>query len=169
MATTMTGSPLDELIDYKNKVINLIENSPAVMGLLVGKQDVDLDDKLVIEAYNSQIFDYSFTTETQLEEKSLILVETETKTRRGVIKDMTIYVQVIVHKDHMRLTGFKGVKGNRRDNLSRCITKLLEGNKDFGIGRLQMMQCYPTSVPSPYSSTMIVFEVSDLVKNGERK
>ena len=48
----------------------------------------------------------------------------------GTIKDMRVYVEVLVSKTYMALTPslFKGVKGNRRDNIVRQIDKLLNGS-----------------------------------------
>ncbi len=161
------ATPLDELVNYKNKIVNLIENSQSIMSLLVGHQNIDMNSSVVIDAYDKQIFDYSFITDTQLTEKSFLLIEVETRNRpNGTCKNMTVYVQVICHKDSMKLTGFKGVKGNRRDNLARQIADLLEGHKDFGIGKLQFKDCYSVTVPSPYSSLIIVFETPDYVKGG---
>ena len=37
------NTPFDELVDYKNKIVNAIENSQEVIDLLVGKQNLDLD------------------------------------------------------------------------------------------------------------------------------
>lgn len=161
------STPLDELVEYKNQIVNLIENSQDIMSLLVGIQNVDMNSDKVYSAYDNQIFDYSFIMDTQLSENTFLLIEVETKGRpTGTCKNMEVFVQIICHKDNMKLTGFKGVKGNRRDNLARQIAKLLEGSKFFGIGRLQLSDCYAVNVPSPYSSTMIVFRTPDFVRSG---
>lgn len=160
-------TPLDELVDYKNKIVNIIESSQSVMSLLVGQQNVDMSSDIVYNAYENQIFDYSFVMDTQLSEKSFLLIEAETRKRpNDTIKNMVVYVQVICHKDNMKLNGFKGVKGNRRDNLARQVTNVLEGRKDFGIGRLMFSDCYAVTVPSPYTSIMIVFETPEFIRGG---
>lgn len=137
------------------------------MSLLVDTPNVDMNDDKVFTAYDKQIFDYSFIEDTQLIEKSFILIEVETNRRpTGTCRDMSVFIQVICHKNNMKLTGFKGVKGNRRDNLARQIAQLLEGHKYFGIGRLQLTNCNAVPVPTPYSSIMLEFSVPDFVKGG---
>ena len=164
------ATPLDELVEYKNQIVNLIENSQDIMSLLVGTQDIDMNSNEVYAAYDKQIFDYSFIMDTQLTEAVFLLIETETRRRAtSTCKDMEVFIQVICHKDSMKLTGFKGVKGNRRDNLSRQIAKLLEGSRHFGIGELQLTECYAVNVPSPYSSTMLVFKTPEFARGRNSK
>ena len=161
------NTPFDELVDYKNKIVNAIESSQEVIDLLVGKQNVDLDSDAAYEVCNKQILDYSFVVDTQLTENNLILIDIETRSRPNyTYKNITVFIQIICHKDSMKLKGFKGVKGNRRDNLARQIANLLDGRKDFGIGKLVFTDCYVVSVPNPYSSLMVTFEVPNFVKGG---
>lgn len=102
------ATPLDELVNYKNKIVNLIKGSQKIMSLLVGQQNVDMNSDTVYDAYDNQIFDFSFVTDTQLTEKTFLLVEAETRNRpNDTCKNMTVYVQVICHNDSMQLTGFK--------------------------------------------------------------
>lgn len=163
------ATPYDEIVDYKYKIVNTIEESQPVMSLLVGKQNVDMNSELVYEAYERQIFDYSFVIDTQLTEKSLLLIETEMRDRPNTIyKNISVFIQIVCHKDNLKLNGFKGVKGNRRDNLARQIANLLDGRKDFGIGKLMFTDCYVVSVPTPYTSLMLVFEVPNFVAGGNK-
>lgn len=161
------ATPFDELVEYKYKIVNSIEESQSIMSLLVGKQNIDMDSEIVYDACDKQIFDYSFVIDTQLTEKPIILVEVETRNRPNTTyKNISVFIQVICHKDNLKLNGFKGVKGNRRDNLARQLANLLDGRKDFGIGKLVFTDCYVVSVPSPYTSLMLVFEVPNFVVGG---
>ena len=56
------------------------------------------------------------------------------------IKDAEIYVTVACHKQYMKLDHsiYKGMMGNRRDNITRYIDKLINNSPIFGIGNLTL-------------------------------
>ena len=60
---------------------------------------------------------------------------------------------------------FKGVKGNRKDNLLRQIDLLLNNSDEFGIGRLSLQSVNVASVPKPYTSSMLTYSTSDFSRN----
>ena len=75
---------------------------------------------------------------------------------------MVINVNVICHKRYMKLNHktFKGLKGNRKDNLIRHIDKLLNGTR-IGIGRLELVDVKPLNVPQNYTGLVSIYRLYD--------
>ena len=156
---------LDELIDYSSNIISSMANSQEIVALMLDKDpaNVDLggDDGDIAREH---MFDYDYVDDTQLEAGAYIMVDVDMiDSPTGTVKDMEVYVQIVVSKTYMELDkkSFKGVKGNRRDNLARQIDLLLNGSKDFGIGKLSLMSARTANVPKSFTSKMLTYGVSD--------
>ena len=152
-------SHLDEIVDFKRAIINALASSPDVVGLLLDDPNVDMESDEAYAVREENIFDYDYVDETQTTAKSYVMVEVEVPSSGGTMKDLVIYVQVVVHKSLMTLdtTKFKGVKGNRKDNLIRQIDLLLNNSREFGIGKLLPESVTLARVPVRFSSTMLTY------------
>lgn len=159
---------LDELIEYKENVIGAIAGSQKVLALLSDDPDIEVDSEEADELIDRNIFDYDYVSETVKTSTAYIMVETEmTQPTSGTMNHWYIYVQIVVYKDYNALdkrAKFKGVKGNRRDNLAREIDLLLNGSREYGIGKLDLLHAAPASVPEEFTSTMLTYELSDTRK-----
>lgn len=156
---------IDELIEFKEKVILAIANSQKVMGLLGDDPDIDIDGEEAEKLLKRNIFDYDYVSSTVQRSDSYIMVEVKlAQPTSGSIYKWYVYVQVVCYKDNVPLDKkkkFKGVKGNRRDNLVREIDYLLNGSTDFGIGKLNLIHAAPASVPEEFTSVMLTYEIND--------
>lgn len=157
---------IDDLIDFSSDVINKLINSKEVVGLIVDKNDPDLfgEDG---ENARDHMFDYDYIDETVLQAGAYIMVDVDmTEASSGSINDLEIYVQIVVSKKYMNLDPkkFAGIKGNRRDNLARQVDLLLNGSRDFGVGRLQLASARTASVPQAFTSKMLVYRIPDFSK-----
>lgn len=158
---------LDQLIDYTSNVIIALVNSPTVVGLMLDKPNPDVDGEDGDTA-RSQMFDYDYVDETNLKATAYILVDADmVAAPTDAVKDMELYVQVIINKSYMKLNTktWKGRKGNRRDNLAREIDLLLRGSRDFGIGRLQLVSARTANVPSAFTSKLLTYRIPDFAKD----
>ena len=56
---------------------------------------------------------------------------------------------------------FKGVSGNRRDNLAQEIDALLNGERFIGIGDLELLSAARATVPETFRSMLLTYRVHD--------
>lgn len=137
----MAKTYLDQLVDYPSKVILRLAEDKYCAGLILNKAfdsvtEVDIDE--VLEKY---IKDYQYVDETTQETAAYILVELDVaRVDNRTIKDISLYVTVCCHKNYMALEPkvFKGVIGNRRDNLIRYADRVLNNSQFMGLGRLKL-------------------------------
>jgi len=158
---------LDELINYSSNVVRALLGSKEVVALMTDHPDPDLYGADG-DAAAQHIYDYDYVDNTQLEAGVYIMVDCDmVAAPTGSIKDLELYVQVMVSKSIMPLDPkkFKGVKGNRRDNLARQIDLLLNGSHDYGIGRLQLVSARTANVPSSFTSKLLTYRIPDFAKD----
>ena len=79
------------------------------------------------------------------------------------IKNTKVYVTVACHKGYMPLDKkkFKGVIGNRRDNLVRYIDKVLNNSMFLGIGTLKLKSVATLQPINGFTVREITYEVPD--------
>ncbi len=158
---------LDELINYSSQIITALSNSPTVVGLMLDKAPADVteDD---MDTAREQMYDYDYIDETVQSAGAFIMVDVDmVAAPTGTIKEMEAYVQIVVSKQYMKLNTrkFKGMRGNRRDNLARQVDLLINGERDYGIGKLQLMSARTANVPSAFTSKLLTYRVPDFAKN----
>ena len=160
-------SHLDELIDYKEKVIDLLGQSKAIVGLILDNPNIDMESDAAYAVFDNNLFNYDYVDSTVQIAEPYIMVETRSESTSPTMKDVYLLIQIVCPKLKMKLDGkiFKGVKGNRCDNLVRQIDLLLNNSKGFGIGRLELLDVDPASVPSKYSSKLITYKVPDFARD----
>lgn len=159
----MALSRIDQLVDYTYEVRSLILKDRDIMALLSNDPDIDLDGD-DIEQYEDRVKDHDYVDETVLTSNAYICIEAEMASLdTTTVKTMYVYVNIICQKNYMELSPklFKGVKGNRRDNLARRIDLLLNNNFDFGIGQLKLVGATIGSVPTGFTSRILTYKVPD--------
>lgn len=158
---------IDQLIDFKEDVIEMMMADKELMGLVFDDPDIDLDSDEVFNVRDTNIYDHSYSDETVQTDGVIILVETELI---GVlskeINSFNIIIQVIVARNYMKLDTrrFKGLRGNRRDNVIRRIEMLLH-DKRLSLGRLSLIDCGPVDVPRGFTSVRMVLSCDDFSRN----
>lgn len=156
----------DQLVDYNQRICNKILSSQAVMALIANDPDLDLDSPSSAE-WEEHVIDHAWVDDTVQEAGAFVTVDVDvTDMSSGTIKDMRVYVEVLVSKNYMHLTPtlFKGVKGNRRDNIVRQIDLLLNGSYEFGIGRLDASNIRTVTTANKFSGKLITYVVSDFAR-----
>ena len=155
---------LDDLVKYKELIINELASSKEVLGLLSNNPDIDPDSEEAQNVVAHNIFDYDYIDSTVERSDAFIMVESElVKPSSSTINQWYIYVQVVCAKSYNNLDKkiFRGVQGNRRDNLVLEIDKLINGDREFGIGKLTLITVGPSSVPNTFTSSMITYDVNN--------
>lgn len=161
-------SHIDEIIDYKKKIIDTLGSSQAVVGLILDDPNIDMGSDTAYSVFDDNLFDYNYVDATQTQASALIMVEVEVpRIPTDTVKDMMLYIQTVVSKDFMQLKSnvFNGVSGNRRDNITRQVDLLLNNSRDFGIGRLKLERVMIANVPDGYTSTMLTYSVPEFAKD----
>ena len=158
------GTYLDDLISYKENVIAALSQSQDVMGLLANNPNLDLESSEAEDIVERNIFDYDYIDGTLERHDAYVMVDDElVQPSSGTFNRWLLYVQVVCAKTFNDIDKklFRGVKGNRRDNLARSIDVLLNGNRDYGVGKLVLMSVAPAKVPDKFTSLLLTYEIRD--------
>ena len=160
----MANTFLDNLVEYPVKALHCIGADPTVVKLLTDNPDIDMESKDADEVFEKFLFDYIYVDGTTTEASAYICVEAETvKAPTTTMQNMKLYVTVICHKQFMKVdaTKFKGMIGNRRDNLVRYVDKLLNGADIFGIGALTLENAHTVAAPTGFTARELTYTVPD--------
>lgn len=157
-------APLQDGIEYKAEVISRLCSAQPVIGLLIDDTDVDIDSDEAYEAMDHNVYDYNYIDGTVKRSDAFIMVDADmVAVTSGTMNVWEVYVQVVCEKNYVPLSGkkSKGWKGNRLDNLTFQIDKLLNGTRMFGIGKLALQSCTTAVVPDSFSSKLLTYRVEE--------
>lgn len=155
---------LDDLIGYKHRVIYDLASSPDVVGLLLDKPKVDMDSDAAYEVVGNNIYDFDYVDRSIQRNDAYIMVEAEmANPTSGSMARWWLYVQIVCAKEYNPLDAkkFKGVVGNRRDNLAKQVDLIINGRDDLGIGHIELANAGPATVPDTFTSIMLTYEIHD--------
>ena len=156
--------PLDDMTRYKEAIIRKIAASQKVIGLLVNDPMIDMDSDEANDIIDRNIFDYDYIDRTVQRSDAYIMVDSELDyPTSGTMNQWRVYVQIVCAKtfNSMDHKIFKGVSGNRRDNLAQEIDALLNGERFIGIGDLELLSAAPATVPDTFTSMLLTYRVHD--------
>lgn len=157
-------APLQDGIEYKAEVISRLCASQPVISLLADEADIDLDGDEAYATMEQNIFDFNYVPGVVKRGVGYIMVDADMiAAPSGTMNAWELYVQVVCEKNYVPLSGkkFKGWKGNRLDNLTFQIDKLLNGTRMFGIGKLALQSCTTAVVPDSFSSKLLTYRVEE--------
>ena len=161
----MIFTNLDEIVDYPDAIAALLNKDPKIVGLLIDDPDVDPVNN-DIDLLDKQIFNYNFIPNINTDSLSYITIDTVvSKVNNDTTKTLNIIIAVISSKTNMKLDSliFKGVRGNRRDNLIRYIDLIVRKMNNLGIGKVQLTSRTPVSPISigstDYTAKQLVYEM----------
>ncbi len=160
----MAKTYLDQIVEYPSKVMLRIAQSKECAGLLVNKAFDTVSEDDFDNVLDNFIKDYQYIDETTQTVGAYVWVEAEVdRVENKAIKGMKLYVTIACHKNYMKLDKptFKGVIGNRRDNLVRYIDKVLNGSMFMGIGILKLQSVRTLSPINGFAVREITYEVPD--------
>ena len=156
--------PLDDMTRYKEAIIRKIAASQKVIGLLVNNPMIDMDSDEANDIIDRNIFDYDYIDRTVQRSDAYIMVDSELDyPTSGTMNQWRVYVQIVCAQtfNSMDHKIFKGVSGNRRDNLAQEIDALLNGERFIGIGDLELLSAAPATVPDTFTSMLLTYRVHD--------
>ena len=163
----MDKNTLEVLVEYPVKAMQVIGSDQGVVELLTNIKDVDMSGDEAATVFDENLFDYGYVPQTTDEATAYICVETNmVKTPTPTMQNLRVYVTVVCHRGFMRIdpSVFKGVVGNRRDNLSLRIDGLLNGAEVFGIGQLKLESAIVVAAPTGFTARELTYSISDFTK-----
>lgn len=160
----MAKTYLDQLVEYPAKIIKTISEDKYCVGFLLNKSFDEITEDDYDEALESFLFDYQYVDDTTQESAAYIWVDAEVSHVDNMrIKGMRVYVTIACHKSFMELDTdkFKGVMGNRKDNLVRYVDRLINNKLSFGIGTLKLESVRTISSINSFTLREITYSVPD--------
>ena len=154
---------LDEIVDYPDAIALALSQDQTIVGLLVDDPNAEIGDNNVL---GSQIYNYNFIPDVATDSLSYITIDTVVSdAKTETVKTLKVIITVISNKTNMKLkpTIFKGVAGNRRDNLVRYTDLIVRKMDNLGIGKLQLTARTPVAPVSigvsNYTAKQLVYEI----------
>ena len=160
---------LQDIVQYKHEIMKALKNDQRLISLLADVPDIDMNSDKAYEVMDNNFYDYSFSDNTFQEDKAVVFVEVSMARRPSVqFKGMKVQIQVLCNKGFAKLDGkvFRGVLGNRRDNIAIAIADVLDRSDEFGIGELILTTCEPTATPIGFTGIGMVFDAVDFAGDG---
>lgn len=145
------SSYIEDLINYKSIIINKLLTSQDIIGLIANDPNIEINSESAAQ-WKNHIYDYNFLCDSFQTSGAYIIVEidlADVSKSMGILK---INIIIICSNDYITLdkTKFSDLSGNRKDNIAKQIDKLLNGSREFGIGKLQPKYNRTVPVPSNY-------------------
>ncbi len=146
---------LCEFFDYKNQLMKDICCNERIVNLVTDKPDSRVPNHTL--AY-SQIFPYEYIPETVDNGQTFIcfdvdILDVESKTFYVPV----LYVWIFSHKSKMRLS--EG--GIRVDRIASELDKVLNGNRDYGLGKLNLQSVTRFSPIVDYQGRVLTYIAKD--------
>ena len=157
---------LDEIVEYQQTALREIGINENVVGLILNNPSIDMDSDEADSVFSKYLFDYEYVDSTTQEAAAFVWVEADVSSvPKSTIKWLNLYVTVSCHKEYMKLNPsvFKGMSGNRRDNLCRFIESVIGGSGLFGIGDLKFTGATCVSAPPRFTARVMTFRSPDFV------
>ena len=121
---------LSEFTAYKKRVVNLILKDAECVELITGVKNTALPAGSLL---NKQVFLYDYIDAATTDAKVFVCIEVDDGNVRGpAVTGAHLWIYIAVPKSMMNMDG-----EIRRDALAQRIDELLNGNMDFGFGKLE--------------------------------
>lgn len=160
----MAKTYLDQIVEYPSKIMLRISEDKNCAGLLVNKAFADVTEDDMDTVRDEFIKDYQYVDETTQSVAAYIWVEMEVnRVENKTIKGIRVYVTIACHKNYMTLSrqAYKGILGNRRDNLVRYVDKVLSNSEFLGIGALKLHSVKTMTPINNFTIRELTYEIPD--------
>lgn len=154
---------LDEFFDYKNKLMKDLCNSEEIVKLLTRKTDVTVPDTSLIY---KQIFPYEFIPDTVDKAKTYICFDVDIiSVPNQTYYYPALYIWVFTHKSNMRTDG----GGIMTDKVCVEINNILNGNRTYGLGKLDLYSVDRFSPADDYLGRVLSYSAIDFNRDSRYK
>lgn len=153
---------LNEFFAYKNQLMKDLCHNRNIIKLLTEKQDVSVPNHTI--AY-SQIFPFEFIPETVNDGQTFVCFDVDVADVINKTFYMpVIYIWVFTHKSKLRLPG----GGVRTDKICEEIDKVLNGNRYYGLGTLDLKSVGRFSPILDYQGRVMTYTAVDFNRSGSK-
>lgn len=125
---------LQEFFDYKTRLMMDICSNESIVKLITGEKHPTVPNR---KLPYTQVYPYQFIPETENNASTFVCFDVDILYKRQTNKTFyypVIYVWILVHKSKMKTDG----KGVRTDAIANEIDKMLNGNRFYGQGELEL-------------------------------
>lgn len=145
-----------EIVRYKQQLTSLIINNAAIVKLINEPEITNPEDLI----YHN-IYDFVRIPETIDEEKTYICIKVDVpQVYRSsfLFKQLIISIYIISHQNQM-ITEYGGT---RIDLISALLDKMLNGRKDIGKKKLELISNIEDSIGSKHRCRIMKFKAEDI-------
>ena len=147
---------LNEITAYKSRMMQAFCTSPELTPLLTIDGEKELSGKALMY---SRVFPYAHVPNAVENAKSFVCFKVDViNVVNDVIKTMQITVYCISHQNLLRLPDGKGL---RPDVMAAQIDKIMNGNTEFGLGKVELVTAKEFNPITNYSGREAVYRVKD--------
>lgn len=143
---------LEEIPEYKVDLLQeFLKNDDIVK--YIGNKSNDIYDP--VDLIGENVFPFPYVPDTETEVKTYICMDIYVpRVKDMLFKDVQIVVNIFSHKD----MGTYGGK-SRVDLINIEVDKILNGNYDFGIDKVELVSVLPYIPNSKFSGKQIIYNV----------
>ena len=146
---------LEELFDYKNKLMKDLCSNANIVRMVTENPEAKVPSHQL--AY-TQLFPFEFIPETVSEAKTFICFDIDILSVPNKTYYLPVlYIWVFTHKSNLRMPG----GGLLLDQLSIEIARMLNGNRFYGLGNLQLSGTQRFEPTTDYLGRSLVFKAVD--------
>lgn len=146
---------LEEFFDYKNRLMKDLCSNAEIVKLVTENESAAVPNHKL--AY-TQIFPFEFVPETQSEAKTFICYDMDILSVPSKTYYLpVIYIWVFTHKSNLRMEH----GGLLLDKMSVELAKMLNGNRFYGLGQLQLSSTERFQPTIDYLGRVLVFTATD--------
>lgn len=147
---------LDELFDYKNRLMeDLLTNETIVKLLSDDKGEIVTPESLMY----TQVFPYEYIPETVEDAHTFVCCDVDIqKSLNKTFLLPTMYIWVFTHKSKLRLPNGGGV---RTDKVCSEIANAINGSRYYGLGELDLYSVKRFAPIADYQGKVMMFNAVD--------
>ena len=168
----MAKTFIDELVEAPVKVLQKIGTDETIVQLLTNNPNIDMSSDEADAVFDRYLFDYAYVDDTTDQAEAYICVEVEIPNMFSpTFRDVVLYITVLCHKRYMPIdtSKFKGMIGNRRENLVRYIDRVISGSDLFGVGQLALTSITNIPAPAGFTARELVYQVPSFHTKNTRR
>lgn len=154
---------LEEFFDYKNRLMKDLCSNEEVVSLITDKESSVVPNRTL--SY-TQLFPYEFIPETVDNAQTFVCFDVDiANVTNKTFYVPVLYIWVFTHKSKMRLPN----GGVRIDMLASKINELLNGNRFYGLGELDLRQVGRFSPITDYQGRVLTYHAKDFNRSGSKQ
>lgn len=141
---------LEEIPEYKKDLLIKFLNNEKIVTYIGNKDIQDSSDLIGVN-----VFPFPYVPDTQTEVKTYVCMDIYVpRVKDMIFKDVQIVIYVFSHKD---MGTYKGK--SRVDLINIEVDKILNGNDDFGVDKVELVSVLPYIPNSNFSGKQIIYNV----------